>query len=323
MNIRSRGLLFNAIFNRMSVVLITGGTGLIGTALARALVQRGYDVILLSRVARDNRQPMPGIRYARWDISERYIDKETFSAADYIIHLAGAGVAEKRWTKKRKLEIRDSRVRSSALLVESLRTVPHRVKAVISASAIGWYGPDKGTGKFVETDSPAPDFLGSTCVAWEESIDPVASLGVRLVKLRTGIVLSREGGALKEFCRPLRLGIAAILGNGRQVVSWIHIDDLVQLYIRAIEQEQWKGVYNAVAPHPVTNRELVLELARARNRHCFIPVRVPSFILKLILGEMSVEVLKSATVSAEKIEASGYTFIYPDIRTAVTLFRNQ
>jgi uncharacterized protein (TIGR01777 family) len=167
---------------------------------------------------------------------------------------------------------------------------------------------------FVETDPAAEDFLGTACKAWEASIDLVSSFGKRFVKLRTGIVLSNEGGALKEFKKPLRFGVAAILGNGKQVISWIYIEDLVRLYIYAIENSKLNGVYNAVAPFPVTNRNLVLQLAKCVRGKFFVPVYIPSFILKIVLGEMSIEVLKSASVSCEKIKKEGYTFIYPSFQ---------
>ena len=160
-----------------------------------------------------------------------------------------------------------------------------------------------------ETDPAAEDFLGTTCKEWEASIDPVISLGKRLVKFRTGIVLSKEGGALKEFQKPLRFGIATILGNGKQIMSWIHIDDLVRLYMYAIETEKLNGVYNAVAPHPVTNKKLVIQLAKTMRGKFYVPIFVPSFILKMVFGGLSIEVLKSATVSWGKREE--YTFLYP------------
>ena len=159
--------------------------------------------------------------------------------------------------------------------------------------------------------------MGTACKEWEESIDPVLSLGKRLVKFRTGIVLSNEGGALVEFKRPMRFGVATILATGKQIVSWIHIEDLVRLYVYAIENNELNGVYNAVAPYPVTNRNLVLELARKLRGKFFVPVFVPSFILKFVLGELSIEVLKSASVSSEKIKSTGFTFLYPSIRSAI------
>ena len=302
----------------MATVLITGGTGLVGKALGHALLEKGYTVIILSRQT-NQQSAVANLTYAIWDVEEQTIDKEAVTIADYIIHLAGAGVADKRWTKKRKQEIVLSRVESSKLIVESMKTIPNKVKSVISSSAIGWYGPDSvipNPQPFTENDPADDSFLGNTCKKWEESIDAVTQSGIRLVKLRTGIVLSKEGGALKEFIKPLKFGIAAILGNGKQIISWIHINDLVSMFIAAIENENMNGVYNAVAPNPVSNKELTLQLVKSRNKF-FIPVHVPSFILKIVLGEMSIEVLKSSTVSCEKIQGTGFTFDFPDIRTAL------
>lgn len=225
---------------------------------------------------------------------------------------------------QKKKEIVDSRTKGSELIVKALSENINGVRSVVAASAIGWYGgspmpSNQGTGQnsFNETDPASEDFLGTTCREWEASIDPVLSLGERLVKLRTGIVLTNEGGALTEFKRPLRFGFATILGTGKQVVSWIHIEDLVRLYIYAIENDKLNGVYNAVAPYPVTNKNLVLELAKDLRGKFFVPVYVPSFILKLVLGELSIEVLKSASVSSEKIKKEGFTFLYPSIRSAI------
>ncbi len=304
----------------MTTVLITGGTGMIGNALTHALVERNYKVIILSREPVGQQPPSDNISCAAWNIAKQTIDSQAIQRADYIIHLAGAGVADKRWTKKRKQEIVDSRVKSGELLVKALQEIPNKVKALISASAIGWYGPDPlipNPKPFTENDPSDGSFLGDTCKRWEESTDPLSQMGKRTVKLRTGIVLSKDGGALQEFEKPLKFGIAAILGNGRQVYSWIHIDDLVRLYISAIEDDNMRGVYNAVAPKPVANKELVLQLARMKKGNFFIPVYIPSFALKLALGEMSIEVLKSATVSCDKIHYSGFTFLYPAIEAAL------
>lgn len=302
----------------METVLITGGTGMIGSELGQALLQKGYRVIILSRDA-DKNKSQEGFEYAAWDIDRQTIDKDAIAAADHIVHLAGAGVADKRWTKKRKQEIVDSRVKSGELLVKALKEYPNHIKTLVSASAIGWYGPDPvvpNPRPFTEEAPAYTDFLGQTCRQWEAALEPVTALGKRLVKLRTGIVLSRQGGALAAFKKPLRFGMATILGNGKQVISWIHIDDLVALYIAAIANGQMHGAYNAVSPNPVTNKELVKGLARAKNRF-FIPVYVPSFVLKMVLGEMSIEVLKSATISSNKVEATGFTFQYRNIDLAL------
>jgi uncharacterized protein (TIGR01777 family) len=306
----------------MATVLITGGTGLIGTALTKELLNKDYNVIVLTR-SPEKYSNTSRLSYAGWDIERQAIDKSAITKADYIIHLAGAGVADKRWTSKRKNEIFESRTKSSELIVKALKENENAVKGLVSASGIGWYGSSfpgdgKGTEKcpFTETDPPAEDFLGTTCQAWEASIDPVASFGKRLVKFRTGVVMSKEGGALREFKKPLRFGLATILGNGKQVMSWIHIDDLVCLYIYAIENEKLQGVYNVVAPLPLTNKKLILQLARCIRGKFFVPIFVPSFILEIVFGEMSIEVLKSAAVSGEKIKKEGYSFLYPSFKAA-------
>ena len=302
----------------MDTILITGGTGLVGKALGQSLLKKGYQVVILSRNAGKS-STIAGLSYSQWNVEAQTIERQAIENADYIIHLAGAGVADKRWTKKRKQEIVESRVNSCKLIIDSLTKIPNKVQAVVSSSAIGWYGPDPvipNPQPFKEEAPAHDDFLGTTCKKWEESIEPVTQLGKRLVKLRTGIVLSTAGGALKEFIRPLRFGVAAVLGSGKQIISWIHIDDLVNMYIAAIENEKLSGVYNAVAPEPVSNKVLTLQLAKSRQKF-FIPIHVPSFLLQLILGEMSVEVLKSATVNSSKIGQAGFHFKFGNISPAL------
>jgi uncharacterized protein (TIGR01777 family) len=336
----------------MATITITGGTGLIGTALTHLLIDRGHRVIILSRNVPPGSRPAPsdiregagepdgrgptgepssaaafygrpsgpGLQRLHWNPAGGHIDPEAILQADFIVHLAGAGVADHRWTAKRKKVIEESRTKSAELLVRSLRENSNKVKAVISASGIGWYGPDPAIPNprpFEESDPADKDFLGETCRRWEDAISTVTALGKRLVILRTGLVLSRQGGAMAEFRKPIRFGIAPILGSGRQIISWIHIDDLCRLYLEAIEQEEWSGVYNAVAPGSVSNRVLTIELARRLKGRYFVPVFVPSLLLRLVVGGMSVEVLKSSTVSAAKTRAVGFQFIYPAIEPAL------
>ena len=310
----------------MPVILITGGTGLIGKNLTRHLTSKGYEVIILSRsTARASKNPL--VSYVNWDVEEGKIDSNAVAKADFIIHLAGANIVAKRWTKKYKQEIVESRTKSSELLIKTLQEISNNVKAVISASAVGWYGKDANPlihkYGFIESDPPAKDFLGETCRLWEQSISPVTKLNKRLVIFRTAIVLSNDGGALAEFKKPLRFGIAPIFGNGKQTTSWIHIDDLCRLYNYAIENVAIHGKYNAVAPQPVTNKNFISRLAQLLRNHFYIPVYVPQVILKLFLGEKGTEVLKSTTVSHEKIKAAGFTFWYPTFNAALKELTNK
>ncbi len=305
----------------MTTILITGGTGMVGRRLTQLLTDKGYDVIILSRRSAGAPQALSTVSYANWDIDRQTIDKSAIAKADYIIHLAGAGIADKRWSKERKQEIVDSRVKSSSLLVKALAANTNQVKSVISSSAIGWYGADTEKSKqqgFTEEAIADTEYLGETCRLWEESIEPVRKQGIRLVKLRTGIILSNEGGAFVEFKKPLKAGIAGILGSGRQVISWIHVDDLCRMFIYAIEKEEMYGAYNAVAPHPVSNQYLTIALAKQMRGKFYIPVYVPSFVLKIMLGEMSIEVLKSATVSCRKIQLAGFDFSFPNVEKAIS-----
>jgi uncharacterized protein (TIGR01777 family) len=300
----------------MDTVLITGGTGLVGQALTKLLTDIGYKVIILSR--RNGHNSDNGlVSYAQWDVARQTIDEAAVQQADYIVHLAGGNVADKRWTAARKKEILNSRTQSADLLYKTLAAHPNKVKKVISASGAGYYGEDKGGPAFTERDPPATDFLGSTCVAWESEVLKMRELQKKVVIIRTGIALSLSGGALKEFYKPLQFGFATILGNGEQYISWIHLHDLARIYLSAIVNHELEGIYNAAAPHPVTNKELVMTMAQEAKGKSFVPVHVPAFALKLALGEMSIEILKSCRISAAKIQDTGFVFSYPDIRSAM------
>jgi uncharacterized protein len=301
----------------MRTILIAGGTGLVGKSLVKLLVKKNYEVIILTRNLTDN-VAKSNISYALWNVKEGTIDIEALKKADAIIHLAGAGVMDKKWNEAYKKEIEESRTKSSALLLSTLHKIEHKVKVLVSASAIGWYGEDKIPNHYFTEDETADDtFLGMVCKKWEQSVEAAEEMGIRVCKLRTGIVLSDDGGAYKEFKAPLKFGIASILGNGKQIVSWIHIDDLCRQFIFALENKNMSGSYNAVAPMPVSNKTLTLEIAKNVKGTFYIPIHVPGFILKIMLGARSIEILKSTTVSCEKIKAAGFTFLYPSIGAAV------
>lgn len=301
----------------MQTVLITGGTGMVGTSLTKLLLNKGYQVIVLTRQPRVSN--VPNLSYAVWDIDKGYIDPSAIQNADTIVHLAGAGVADKRWSKKRKQEIVDSRVLSGALLVKYLTENSHQVKTLVAASAIGWYGPDNAKSLmngFVETDAVDSAYLGATCKNWEESVKPIEALGIRLATLRIGIVLNKKGGALAEFIKPAQFGMATVFGNGKQIVSWVHHHDLCRMILFGIETASLKGVYNAVSPDPKSNKDLIIAITK-KLRGFYIPIPVPAFVLKIMLGEMSIEILKSAKVSSKKIQGAGFNFDYPTLHSAL------
>jgi uncharacterized protein len=306
----------------MRTIGITGGTGFVGRHVTKLLRESGHQVIIFTRNPLKKGKDKDNVTYCYWSPHENKCDLTCIQRVDAMIHLAGASIAEKRWTQKRKAEIVTSRVESTEFLVKKLREHAPNCKVLISASAIGYYGSDNDHKPFHEDDRPADDFLGSTCQQWEQAALQASDF-VRTIILRFGIVLGKEAGALKEFSRPIKFGVKPVLGSGRQVISWIHIDDLVRAIYHCILEQDIKGIYNAVAPQPVTNRSLMKTIARERGGIA-IPAPVPAFMLKLMLGEMSTEVLKSCTVSADKLHATGFQFEYPEISGAVRqLLRKQ
>lgn len=298
-------------------IAITGGTGLIGTALAKMFRQSGNEVMILTRSPQKINNPVEGVEYIGWDIGKHQADLR-LAEAQAIIHLAGVPVMEKRWNSTFKQKIISSRVESAKTLVKFLKENPHQVKHFITASAIGWYGPDDGRQPFREHEPADQHFLGESCRLWEEASRPVEEMGLHWNACRTGIVFSKEGGAFSEFYNPVkRFHVAPVLGDGRQMVSWIHIDDLCGIYGHLLDNPGIKGAVNGVAPNPVSNRDLMMAIARKLHGKAFLPVPVPSWGLKMALGENSIEILKSATVSAEKIMNNGFVFKYPALDAAL------
>lgn len=282
--------------------------------LSEMLIDLGYEVAHLSR----SPEKVSTYKTFKWDIKEGFIDDNAITYADYIINLAGASVASEKWTEERKKEILNSRVDSIQLLHQCLSRTEHHVKAFISASAIGIYG-DSGDQLMSEESTYADDFLAEVCKAWENAAWQMRDLELRTVIFRVGIVLSTKGGALPQMAKPVKMMAGAPLGSGRQYMSWVHIDDLCRLFIRAIEDKQYEGIYNAVAPHPVTNKEFTKELAEAMKKPLVLP-KVPAFAINLMMGEMSEVVLASQRVSANKVLQTGFTFEYNYLEEALESF---
>jgi uncharacterized protein (TIGR01777 family) len=295
-----------------SSVLITGGGGLIGRHLTSLLLNKGYSVSHLSRKIK----PHVNERVYFWDPSNKIIDPEALDGIDFIIHLAGANIGEKRWTISRKKEILESRVESARFLHTNIvkRGIP--LKGFISASATGIYGSGPSSEIFTEQDPPSADFLGSVCKQWEEAADMFGNSGVRTVKIRTAVVLEKTDSALAKLMIPGKFGFLIQTGKGSQYMPWIHIKDLCNIYLKAIEDTQMNGSYNAVAPRHVTHHEFMHLLGKTMKRPVF-PLPVPGFILRSILGEMSVVILKGNKVSSEKIQIAGYSFLFSSLKDAL------
>ncbi len=294
-------------------ILITGGSGLVGTRLTEMLLEGGYQVSHLSR----SRTQRPAVTTYVWNIKEKEIEPESLTNTDYVVHLAGAGVADQRWSKSRKEVILKSRTESTRLLHDTIAQLGnHQIKAFIASSAIGIYGEDTGSDEITESSPKGDDFLAEVTRQWEAAVDEISRLNIRVVKLRTGVALSDQGGALVKIVQPVRLGVGAPLGSGKQYMSWIHIDDLCRMYLFALKNHTMQGAYNAVGPQPVTNATLTRAAARVLGKPLWLPP-VPAFALRLALGEMASVVLGGAKVSGKKIEEAGFEFTFNNIDTAL------
>lgn len=292
-------------------VLITGASGLIGSRLTTLLQQNGHQVKHLVRSKKFTNVPT-----FLWDVDRRQLDPAALTSTDAVVHLAGAGVADKRWTTERKKEILDSRTQSTRLLFEAIQRNRNIISTIISASAIGIYGFSNRDGVLDEQATFGNDFLADVTMRWEREVDRFQELGIRVVKLRIGIVLSDKGGALTQMSQPVKYFVGASIGTGEQYVSWIHIDDLCNMFIHALNRSSMIGAYNAVAPQPVTNRELTKEIANTLNRPLVLPA-VPGFVIKLMFGEMADVVLNGSKISPDKIVKTGFRFQYPDVKGAL------
>ncbi len=291
-------------------VLITGATGMIGRSLVPALIKKGYKVSILSRRAK----PLPNTRVFLWNVENQTIDSGCFEGVSTIIHLAGENIAGKRWTEKRKQELLDSRTNSTKLLYKGLANCSHQVRSFISASAVGYYG-DRGDETLNESSEAGSGFLAECCKRWEAAVDEGRALDLRIVKLRTGFILHKSQGGLPLMALPVKHYAAAPLGSGNQWVPWIHIEDMVNLYIHALEHDL-KGVYNATAPSPVTNKTFTRELAKRLKRPVW-PLTVPSVMIEIIMGGMSAVALSSTNTKAQKILDTDFKFKYTLLQDAL------
>lgn len=290
-------------------VLISGGSGFIGSRLTTQLQAEGHEVAWLTRSEKKH------IKSFVWDIKAMDLDSQAMEWADAIVHLAGASVAGKRWTSSYKKEIYDSRINSSKLIIESIKKSNRPPTVLVSASAIGYYGGfEQHDGFFTEEDQPANDFLAKVTEDWENEVFALENQ-IRTVALRIGIVLSDKGGALEQMITPIKFGVGAPLASGKQVMSWVHVDDLVDLFKFSIENPI-SGKFNAVAPHPVTNKEMTKTIAKQLNKPLILP-NVPAFVLKILLGEFASFVVKGSRVSSKKIESSGFNFSFPILSKAL------
>jgi uncharacterized protein (TIGR01777 family) len=302
-------------------ILITGGSGLIGSHLARALGAEGHDVVVLSRRPEALRDLPPGVRAAGWDAESAAAGAGLVGLLDggppegvAVVHLAGESVAAGRWTAAKKRRIRDSRVLSGRALSAAVRraSVPPRV--LLQASAVGWYGAC-GDEEVGEAHAPGEGFLAEVAVAWEQSTAEVETLGVRRAVVRTGVVLAREGGALPALVRPFRWGVGGPLGSGRQWVPWIHLADEVGALRHLLADAAARGPYNLTAPAPVRNRELARALGRTLHRPSFLPV--PAFALRRVLGEQAEMLLEGQRAVPRRLLAEGYAFRQPELGAAL------
>jgi uncharacterized protein len=291
-------------------ITISGASGFIGRRLMKALLSGNHTIRVLSRHAGTNLPP--GVQLFVWDAIKGLPPAESLEGADAVVHLAGEPIAQ-RWNDEVKQKIRDSRVTGTRHLVQALAALPNRPKVLVNGSAIGYYG-SRGDEVLTESSPAGTGFMADVCTAWEKEAGAAEALGVRLVKLRTGVVLGLNGGALAKMLTPFKAGMGGKLGSGDQWMSWIHLDDMVGI-IQHVIQNEARGPVNGTAPHPVTNAEFTKTLAHAVSRPAVMPM--PGFMLKGMFGEMAEVVLSSQRVLPKAVEAAGYQFRYSDLEPAL------
>ena len=290
-------------------ILITGASGLVGTELQRSFAAQGYEMLLASRKEPTDEQ------HIQWSIEDGFADPEKLEGVDVVVHLAGENVSGFRWTDEKKKAIHDSRVLGTRNVVNAISKLKKRPKVFVASSAVGFYG-ERGDEEVTESSAAGDNFLAGVCKEWEAESRRAEDAGIRTVLLRTGIVLSKDGGALATMLTPFKLGVGGVVGNGKQWMSWISMDDEIDVINFAIDNENIRGAVNAVSPHPVTNQEFTKTLGEVLYRPTFIPL--PEFAVSMIFGEMGDALLLASTkVMPKRLEDAGFEFKYPELKPAI------
>ncbi|MDX2173581.1 MAG: TIGR01777 family oxidoreductase [Bacteroidota bacterium] len=296
----------------MAKVLITGGSGLLGKAISEILLKNNYEVAWLSREeGRYN-----SVKKYKWDVGNGYIDERAFDNVEHIIHLAGAGIADKKWTIDYKAEIINSRIQSSELLYNSIKKLKIPIKTFVGASAVGFYGARSGEELINEHERPVNDFLSRTCVAWESSYTAFKELGIRTPIIRIGVVLSNNGGAYKKMLPPFKCNLGCSIGSGKQYFPWIHINDIANIFVYALENQALSEIYNGTGTEAITMNTFSKQLAKSIHRFTFLP-NVPKFLLKLVLGESHLMITEGLKISNKKIKDTGFKFKFEKLSDAL------
>lgn len=293
-------------------IIIAGGTGMIGQSLSRGLVEKGHQVWVLSRTP--GKEPPPGVQFERWDAETAQGWGHLVSEADALINLAGTNIGARPWTNARKRSIRESRVNAGRAIVEAIRASARRPGVVLQIAGSGYYG-STGDQELDENAPAGQGFQAGIVQDWENAIQPVAELGPRLAIMRTGVVLTPQGGVLAPFILQNRLFAGGPLGSGKQWISWIHIRDLVRAFEFLLEREDARGVFNVTSPEPLTNAAFGRTISRVMHRPFWAPV--PAFMLKVVLGEMSELVLKGQRIVPRRLLEMGFQFQYDTLQKAV------
>ena len=296
----------------MAKILITGGSGSIGKHLIPRLLFKGHQVSIIGR----SKKEINGVESFVWNLDKGELDERALADVTHIIHLAGAGIADKAWSPARKQEILESRVKPLQMLAAKLLARNQRIKAIISSSAVGFYGGLTSDEIFTEESKAANDFLGTTCRMWEDVVQVFKPIADREVRIRTSVVLMNDAGALPKLVKPTKLGFGAAVGSGKQWMPWIHIDDLVELFLQSVENTNLNGPYNAVATEHANQSTMIKKIGKTLNRPTFLPP-VPKFLFKTIMGEMSTVITEGSRVSNQKLLDAGFEFRFSKLQEAL------